>query len=393
MIELERIPVTSPAGVSVFQKILTHGPIARIDVARRTGLSQAAVTKAVTPLVDGGFVVHAAQSPDRVETPGRPVSPLVVASNRAHVIGVKITAETVYATLTDLSAQRIASNTRSTRSAKVDDVLDAVQSAVADLQQTMPMYTISGLGVSVSGDVDTNNGVVRHSALMGWRDIKLRDLLENRLGLAVVVENDVRAFTVAEQMFGLGADASSLAVVTIGEGIGCGIFTNGDIVEGAHGVSGEIGHLPLAPGSLICSCGRRGCVETIASSKSIIERIRQSRGEKDLSLENAIDLAHAGDQKAREAFEEAGDVIGAALSALVNLLGPELVIIAGEGVAGYDLYEARIRKTFQEHAFGAALDCQIIVQSHTFDDWARGAAVTVIREIARGDKKLRTTTA
>jgi predicted NBD/HSP70 family sugar kinase len=101
-------------------------------------------------------------------------------------------------------------------------------------------------------------------------------------------------------------------------------------------------------------------------------------------MARAVELAHDGVGVAVAAFAEAGEVIGAALAALVNLIGPELVIIAGEGVAEYDLLGDHIRATFSEHAFGSALDCELMLLSHTFDDWARGAAVAVIGRIAEG---------
>jgi predicted NBD/HSP70 family sugar kinase len=176
--------------------------------------------------------------------------------------------------------------------------------------------------------------------------------------------------------------------VTIGSGIGCGLYINGEVVSGAYGVSGELGHLPLAPGNLVCTCGRRGCVETVASSDAILARTRETTGRADLDLAGAIKLAHEGDEHAREAFDRAGEVIGAALAAMVNLVGPELVVIAGEGVAEYDLYEERMRQTFADHAFGAAGDCRLMLRSHTFDNWARGAAATVIRSYVRGEPPL-----
>jgi predicted NBD/HSP70 family sugar kinase len=198
------------------------------------------------------------------------------------------------------------------------------------------------------------------------------------------VENDVRALTVTENLFGAGRDVSSLAVVTIGAGIGCGLFLNGRIVRGAHGVSGEIGHLPLASDDLVCSCGRRGCVETVASTQAIVDRVRTVTGRADLTIDDVFALAHDGDPAAVDAFAAAGTAIGAALAALVNLVGPELVVIAGEGVTEYDLYADRLRATFAEHAFGAAMDCEIVLTPHTFNDWARGAAACVIEEMAAG---------
>lgn len=101
-------------------------------------------------------------------------------------------------------------------------------------------------------------------------------------------------------------------------------------------------------------------------------------------LEDVFALAHGGDPAAVDAFAAAGTAIGAALAALVNLVGPELVVIAGEGVTEYDLYADRLRATFAEHAFGAAMDCEIVLTPHTFNDWARGAAACVIEEMAAG---------
>jgi len=384
---LERIPVSSPASVAIFRKILTHGPIARIDVAKATGLSAAAVTKAVSPLILAGYVQDAkpASEAERSDlSRGRPTSPLVISADRTHVVGVKITKDEIFGVLTNLRAEILSRTSEVTTSSSIDDVENAIERVLATLLRDSPTGSVSGLGVSVSGDVDVRSGRVRDSPLMSWRDVDLASRLEARLRLPVIVENDVRALTMAEQMFGLGVNSSSFAVVTIGAGVGCGIFVNDRVIEGAHGVSGEIGHLPLAPGNLVCSCGRRGCVETVASSHAILSRIRTDLDDQSITMARAVELAHDGVGPAVAAFAEAGEVIGAALAALVNLIGPELVIIAGEGVAEYDLLADHIRATFSEHAFGSALDCELMLLSHTFDDWARGAAVAVIGRIAEG---------
>lgn len=379
---MNRIPVTSPASVAVFRRILTHGPLGRVDISRATGLSQAAVTKAVTPLIGAGFVVEE-DGLRSAPTIGRPVSPLAVARDRSHIIGVKVTAERTYGVLTDLGATVLARTEEVNAGSDVDDVADAVRRIVDTLRTASPK-TIDGLGVAVSGDVDRESGVVRDSPLLGWRGVPFARLLEDAIGIPTILENDVRALTTTEVLFGSGRDADSFAVVTIGTGIGCGLYLNGKILQGAHGVAGEIGHLPLAPGDALCSCGRRGCVEAVASTGAILESIRAGHDDPTLTIEDAFTLAHGEDPVARAAFERAGGVIGAALAALVNLTGPELVVIAGENVTEYGLYEERIRETFAEHAFGAAGDCTIVLRPHVFDDWARGAAACVIEVIASG---------
>jgi len=380
---MNRIPVSSPASVAVFRRILTHGPLGRIDVSRATGLSQAAVTKAVTPLMESGFVVEA--EPDR-SSPivGRPVNPLIVAHNRAHIIGIKITANRTYGVLTDLGANVIGRTDIEHGSADVQVVVDTVADIVSILSAESGI-TADGLGVAVSGDINRAQGVIRESPLLGWTSVPLGEILQDRVGIPVVVENDVRALTVTELFFGAGRDSESFAVITIGTGVGCGIFANGRIVEGAHGVSGEIGHLPLARESAVCSCGRTGCVEAVASTGSILKRVRDGHDNQDLDLEAAFRLAHDHDPIATAAFEEAGGAIGSALAALVNLVGPELVVITGESVTEYDLYEHRLRDTFAQHAFGAAGACEIVLRPHVFDDWARGAAACVVEHIASGN--------
>ena len=382
-------------------RILTQGPIPRVEIARRTGLSQAAVTKAVAPLIEAGFVTDQpiavpADGPtaSRAELGiGRPVSPLTVVPDSISVIGLKVTPTDLIGVTTDFRAGIRAVRHQQVSDTSAEAVIKRLAELAKELVETLDdpadlAGPLIGIGVAVSGDVDARHGVVRDSPFMGWRDIPLAQMLSDQLKVPVVVSNDVRALTVAEHWFGVGVDADSFAVVTIGSGVGCGLYINGEVVSGAHGVSGELGHLPLAPGDLVCTCGRRGCVETVASSDAILARVRETTGRPDLDLSGAIELAHNGELHAREAFDRAGEVIGSALAAMVNLVGPELVVIAGEGVADYDLYDQRMRQAFAEHAFGAAGDCRLMLRSHTFDDWARGAAATVIRSYVRGEPPL-----
>jgi predicted NBD/HSP70 family sugar kinase len=100
-------------------------------------------------------------------------------------------------------------------------------------------------------------------------------------------------------------------------------------------------------------------------------------------MQQAVDLAHRGDPAATRVFDRAGTVIGSAIAALANLVGPAIILVTGEGVVDYDLFERRLREAFAAHAFGAAARCLIVTRAHTFDDWARGAAASVIRAVVR----------
>ena len=364
----------------IFTRIITHGPVSRLDIGRLTGLSQAKVTKTVSPLIESGYVAvgeHAEHS-----FPGRPVRPLSVVPRSMIAVGVKVNEGEIFAVTVNLGNEVLGSTRRRLRSHDPETTVAAIVASVESLIEQLgeDAAHLTGVGVSVSGDIDSSTGTVRHSPLLDWTQVALGGELEARIGLPVTVENDVRALAKAEHWFGVGKDATSFAIVTIGAGIGCGIYVNGDVVVGSPGVAGEIGHLPLASYDAICVCGRRGCVEAVASSHAILEAVRAGRSDPDLTLADAIRLAHEGDASAVDAFERAGTAIGAALAATVNLFGPEVVVIAGEGVMDYDLYERRFREEFLAHAFGAAANCRLVVRRHTFTDWARGAAVASLRE-------------
>ena len=379
-----RLVLKTPASVDIFTRILTHGPIGRIDVGRQTGLSQAAVTKAVAPLVTDGFITVAAELPAGL-SPGRPVYPLRVEATALLVLGIKVNVDEVIGVATGMTAGILHAEHLPLAETSVTSVVDAVAEVSARLVAALGdgVERLAGIGVTVSGDVDPEGGVVRDSPLLGWTGVPLAEILRERLGRPVRIDNDVRALTIAEHWFGIGVDSESFAVVTIGSGIGCGLYLNGDVVSGSHGVAGEIGHLPLASMEAVCVCGRHGCVEAVASSGAILRAVREAEGDPRLTLRDAAALAHAGNPAAVAAFDRAGAAIGAALAVVANLTGPDTVLVAGEGMEEYALYERRIREEFLAHAFGAAAECVIVTQAHTFEDWARGAAASLIRALVR----------
>jgi predicted NBD/HSP70 family sugar kinase len=380
-----RLPPASPAAIDVLTRILTSGPIPRVEIARQTGLSQAAVTKAVAPLIDAGFVALDGTR-GRPDAPGRPVTPLRVVADAVTAIGVKVTADEAIGVATDFRATILDTEHRRMPRHTPGQVVRTVQAVTSTLLRRLGDQAgqLVGVGVSVSGDVDTAHGLVRDSPRLGWRDVALRGLLEERLGRPVRIDNDVHALTVAEQWFGVGSsDVDSFVIVTIGSGIGCGLYLNGDVVNGSFGVAGEIGHLPLADQGLTCECGRIDCVETIASSAAIVRAVRAATGRADLDMDAVVELAHAGQPDAVAAFDRAATAIGRAIAVVANLTGPEVVVIEGEAVADFDVYETTVRKTFAAQAFGAAAQCRLELRPHTFDAWARGAAASVIRSFVR----------
>ncbi|MBE8522296.1 ROK family protein [Amycolatopsis sp. H6(2020)] len=367
----------------MFTTVLTEGPVSRVDVARRTGLSSAAVTKAARPFIEAGYLEELTSGGRTAPGAGRPANPLAIRPDREYFVGVKITGDDLIGVVTDLRADVRASAHHALTSHDVGHVVRALADLVGELLSGAGRLRERAycLGVAVSGDVDRASGVVRYSPFLGWRDVPLASLLEEATGLTATLENDVKALAVAEQWFGEGVGASSFALVTVGTGIGSALVVNGDLIRGAHGVAGEIGHVPVADGGPPCHCGGRGCVEAIASTEAILTLARDVSGEPALTMEDAVARARGGDEPLRGVFAGAGHAIGLGLAALVNLFGPERVVVSGEGVATYDLFEDQIRRTFAVQAFGSAARCGLVIRPLPFEEWARGAAAVAIQSL------------
>lgn len=389
------LPNQAPAATLVFQTMLAHGPLTRAEVGRRTGLSSGAVTKAATPLLEDGWIVEIGRpAGDRLT--GRPATLVAVRPERASFLGVKVTADELIGVLTDLTAKPIAAKRAALDSRDVDSVVLAIARLVRKLiaaPKQQPVAEVHGLGVTISGDVDRQTGIVHHSPFLNWHGVPLAQLVESATGMPTLIENDVRALTVAEQWFGAGAGISAFALVTVGTGIGCGISLEGHVVSGAHGVAGEVGHLPVGGMDRTCTCGNTGCVEAVASTQAIVEQARQATGNNRLTMEEGVRLARDGDPSVRAVFTRAGHALGLALASVANLIGPERIIISGEGVASYDLFAEQIRTSFAAQAFGAAADCEVIVRPLEFEEWARGGAAIAAQSLvapAKGRTPART---
>ncbi|MEU4095798.1 ROK family transcriptional regulator [Streptomyces sp. NPDC026673] len=372
-----------PAAVLVFQTLLAHGPLTRAEIGRRTRLSAGAVTKAATPLLADGWITELGR-PAGERASGRPATPMAVRADRARFVGVKVTGDELIGVLTDLTARPLASRRAALDSRDVGTVVLAIARLITQLRAAAGAEeddAVHSVGVTISGDVDGQTGTVQFSPFLNWRRVPLAQLVESASGIPTVIENDVRALTVAEQWFGAGVGLSSFALVTVGAGIGCGLSIGGRVVSGAHGVSGEVGHLPVGGTDRVCTCGNTGCVETMASTHAITEQARQATGEPALTMEEAVRLAHADNAAVRAVFSRAGHVMGLAMASVANLIGPERIIISGEGVASYDLFADQIRQTFADHAFGAAADCDLVVRPLPFEEWARGGAAVAAQRV------------
>ncbi|MEY9849553.1 ROK family protein [Streptacidiphilus sp. MAP5-3] len=381
----------TPTRAEIFARVLTSGPMSRTALATQLELSPSTVTRVLTPLIEEGYL---RETPPEETTLGRPKRLLHVNTERHLAIGIKIAPTHVAAVLTDMAAQVLARAVRPIADHTPPTALGAAAELVAELTGQVPgaAERMLGLGVGVSGHVDSRVGLCRYSALLDWRHVDVAGPLVAATGLPVAVNNDVNALVVAEQWFGEGRDVNDFAVVTVGPGVGCGLLLGGTLYAGANGMAGEFGHLPLDPDGPVCSCGARGCLESLASSGAVLRHLREHGGGQCADIDAAMELARRAPatgadpaedeaaQAARDAFAAAGEALGRGLAGLLNLLNLEKVILAGEGVAAHDLFGPAMTAALERHAFSsAARECILQVDPVTDDLWARGAACLVIQ--------------
>lgn len=373
--------VADATRAQVFATVLTAGPLSRTDLARRTGLSQSTVTKAVNPLVEAGYLVEAGE---RSSGGGRPHRLLRVARDRHMVVGAKLAPEHVTAVLTDLEAGVLArARVPLDGDHRPGPTLAAARRAVADLLAEHPEAEgrLLGLGIGVGGHVDSRAGGCVRSSLLGWSGVDIAGPLSAATGLPTVVNNDVNTLVIAEQWFGAGRGARSFAVVTVGAGVGCGLLLGGELHVGAGGLAGEIGHIPLLPDGPPCGCGNRGCLEALAAHPAVLRGIIERGGPAHAGIDEAARAARAGDPVAAAAFQAMGEALGRGLATLCNLLNLEKIVLSGEGVRDYDLFGPSCVESMRTNGFSTAVrDCTVVVDAVDDDLWARGAACLVIRE-------------
>ena len=223
-----------------------------------------------------------------------------------------------------IGAARIPTGRADGPDAVVERIVATVADQVAAARATG--YTPRGAGVVVPGVVDDQRGVAVYSANIGWRDVRLRELIEKRVDVPVAFSHDVRAGGLAEGELGAARGVRDYLFLPIGTGIAGAVVLDGQPYSG-HGYGGEIGHMIVDPSGPECGCGAHGCLEAIASASAIAAEYSRRTGRLADSL--VSELAAGGDADAVAVWDRAIEALARALQAYTTLLAPELVVIGG----------------------------------------------------------------
>lgn len=369
---------------AILARLGAHGALSRADLAAVLGVSPALITQLVKDLLAEGLVHEGAQS---TSSGGRPARQLELSVDVGTAIGVKVASDHVVAVEVRIDGTVI----RSVSEPYAADARDAVAVLVALVARFIAAAGerhILGIGVGVPGTVEDPEIGVVESTQLGWSAVPLGRELRSALGLPTLVDNNVNAVALTQLLYGQATAYDDCLVVTIGTGIGAGLVIDGTIRRGFAGAAGEIGHIPIDAEGPVCHCGNSGCLESSIGERALLNRaVAEGILGRSASASALKSLADAGDETARTIYADAGAALGRALAGVVNTLGPEAVILLGEGVSAWNHWQSGFERTFRGSLNHYTRSVEVRIDDWNDDRWAQGGACLVLATPFDADSK------
>ncbi len=322
----------------ILKTIYEREQISRADIARLTRLTPTTVSDIVGELILDGLVKEIGHGPS---AGGKPPTLLSTVDDARHLIGIDLASDAFRGAVVNLRGR-----IKHRLHLAIDD-LDGTQALnrVYDLIDGLLRVTdvpILGIGIGSPGLMDAAHGVVINSVNLGWRNLPLRDLLQERYNLPVYIANDCQMAALGEFTFGDNKGQPSLVLIRLGRGVGAGIILNQQLYFGDGGYgAGEIGHIMVQENGELCMCGHYGCLETVASSRAIVRQVKEQfkarqitmpgGGNSDNLTFEAVKQALLNDDPVvRQVVERAGSYVGYIINSLVCALGIRHVVLTGQ---------------------------------------------------------------
>jgi len=319
----------------------------RIELAKMTGASAGSMTSMVQQLIRKGLVIESGKGSALL---GRKPVSLRLRNNLGHVVGVELGSFLTRIVVADVSSNISYKTEIETRMAEgrervISRTFDAVHHAMKEARVSRD--TLKGIGMGHSGIIDTQKGLVlcfpRPGQMTQWRNVPLRDMLEEEFGVPSTLDDSARMMALAEKHFGLGRELNDFLFIEVGMGIGASMFIDGKLYRGPGGSAGEFGHMTVEENGPLCSCGNRGCLEAMASCAAIIQAVKSAiqhgvnskipelvDGNLDrIGVEVIVQAAKENDTLSFRVLHEAIARVGVLLADVINLLNPSFVVFAG----------------------------------------------------------------
>ncbi|MGD9562872.1 MAG: ROK family protein [Pyrinomonadaceae bacterium] len=330
---------------NINQTVLLHlirerQPISRVQIASITGLRPGTISTIVNRLIKKGVIYEGAEGPS---SGGRKPTYLYINGENAYILAIDLgVRETVYA-VSDFNGRILNQRAMTTRGDPRDFLEFLAGEIEATVKKKYPRVRFAGVGVSVPGLIKRETGEVAVSPNLGWNDLPVKSILESKLNLPVFVENDANAAAYSELWYGPLEEirVKTLLYILVVAGLGSGLIINGELHVGSKIGMGGFGHMCLEPNGELCSCGRKGCWETLASESATIARYHRLMSNRDgsvsASMSDIIANANRGDENAVAALTQTAEYLGEGIANLAHGLSPEIVVVGGDIAAAWNL--------------------------------------------------------
>ncbi|PIF15169.1 MULTISPECIES: ROK family transcriptional regulator [Pantoea] len=356
----------------ILRLLIASQGMSRTLIAEQMKLSKAAITTQVKEMLNAGLLE---ESIPESNGQGRPSVLLKMRADSAYFLGASLLGERVVLVLIDMHGHTLAATEMALHLAPAQ-LVAAIAAAIPALiaQKSISLDQVIGLGVTLSGFIDEHQAVCVQSALLGWKNVPLAEMLKQQTGLDVSLENDAKALAVSEKMFGVAKKARNFTLISHGDGIGSAHFFQGQLHRGAHGGAGEIAHCTIEPGGRPCRCGKRGCLDTLASLTAIRESTRDKALESE-SIGELEALAVKGNSAAIAILHQAGHALGLSIANIIQMNDPELIVIAHQPDAFDGLLKTVVMQAIDSNVLPAMMGKTPIANiAINEQSWARAAA-------------------
>jgi glucokinase-like ROK family protein len=388
---------------AILQHLRESAPISRAALAQITGLNKTTVSSLVRELIEDQFVREVGLESGAV---GRRAMLLRLNPAAGCIVSGEIGVDFISAIAADFAAKVVWRDQTKIDPAMGQDAI-AEQSA-ALLQQAVDQGLSScrvllGVAVGVPGLVDQATGMLLFAPNLGWKDVPVRTILQQKFDAPVFVDNEANLAALGEHYFGAAQGYQEVLYISAGVGLGGGVVHDGQVCRGVTGMAGELGHMTMDPDGELCNCGNRGCWETLVSQRALFRRVRRAigaghasqltqavNGDLDrLTVPLVADAARAGDAVALEALDAVGHSLGIGIASLVNALNPELVVFGGILGLAWQFLRPVVTEEMQRRALRWNREAtQVVLAQHGFDACVMGGLALVLQDILREPRRL-----
>lgn len=377
--------------------IYQHSPISRVEVAKQLSLTTPTITGMVNPMIARGLLHETHTDPEEGKSAGRPRVMLEFVPDAYYICGVDVGPYRIHYILTDLQGNVVDCRHTGETLEEYHRTLEILTREIPDFlaERNIPKEKLLGVGICLPGLIDGSAGKIYTTFREGWTEHDLSRELGDRLGLPVVVENNVRARAICANLFDRSVTAEPFAYFFASYGVACQMIIDGKVLYGQSAAAGEIGHTVVQRGGPVCpTCGNRGCLESLAGERAVLQRCRDvmrssvptilwelCQNPEELTMDHVLKAQEMGDRETNLVMEDVLDYLGIALANIISTVSPRTIMLDAHMLDSL-LNQAILLRSVERNMFRVHVNkIQFTFLPYDPDTGARGAAAVVVREL------------